>query len=168
MKLNIQLTEEDYVKAQYLHMRPRPVFRWTGYFLGALVVVVIMISAFQAIAGQGDFSPLIILGGCLAYLAFLFAFLVPRRARKTFRQQKTLQLPYSYELTDELIIATAEYGGTKLTWDYFQKWKEGKTIFTVYQSDRIMQMIPKRVFTSPEEMAQFRELLTKKIGAARL
>jgi hypothetical protein len=31
-----------------------------------------------------------------------------------------------------------------------------------------MQMIPKRVFTSPEEMMQFRELMTKKIGAARL
>jgi YcxB-like protein len=166
MKLNIQLVEEDYVKAQYLHMRPRPVFRWISYFLGALVVVTVMISIIQAIAGHGNFFPPVFLGGCLAYLTFLFAFLMPRRARKTFRQQKALQLPYSFELTDELFIATAEYGGTKLTWDYFRKWKEGKTIFTVYQSDRIMQMIPKRVFTSPEEMAQFCELLTKKIGAA--
>ncbi len=135
-------------------------------FLGALVVVAMIISIFLAIAGQEDFSPLIILGGCLAYLVFLFAFLMPRRFRKTFRQQKALHLPYSFELTDELFIATAEYGGTKMTWDYFRKWKEGKTIFTVYQSDRIMQMIPKRAFTSPEEMAQLRELLTKKIGAA--
>ena len=167
MKLNIQLTDDDYVKAQYLHMRPRPIFKWTGYFLGALVIATITFSIFLAIVGRGDFAPTIFLGGCLAYIAFLFAFLMPRRVRKTFRQQKALQLPYSYELTDEFFISTAEYGGTKMTWDYFRKWKEGKTIFTVYQSDRIMQIIPKRAFKSEEEMVQFRELLTKKIGVAR-
>ena len=166
MKLNIQLTPEDYIKANFLHMCPRPVIKWAGYLLLTLIFAVLAISASAAIANSGEISAPIWIFAGLAYIGFIFGFWTPWRCRKTFRQQKTLQLPYSYEFTEEFVIAKAEYGEAKQTWDFFRKWKEGKDIFTIYQSDPIMQMIPKRVFSSPEEVAYFRDLLTRKIGAA--
>ncbi len=164
MKINIQLTEEDYIQATYLHIRPRPLFKWASYILVAFLLFTLVASIFVAVAHPEQIYPPILMGGLFVYFWFIFGVWTPRRCRKTFRQQKALQLPYSFEFNDENFIARAEYGETKLTWDYLRKWKEGKTIFTVYQSDRIMQMIPKRCFTSPEEMTQLRELLTRKIG----
>ena len=54
-----------------------------------------------------------------------------------------------------------------MTWDFFLKWKENNALFTLYQSDLMLHIFPKRYFASPEETAQFRELLVKKIGQAR-
>jgi len=167
MKLNIQLKEEDNVAAQYLNLRPRPFLKWVLYLLVFVFFFVLALSIKVAIENPETISMPMWLCACVVYFWFLFGFWLPRRARKTFRQMKVLQQPYSFELTDDFFIATAEYGGTKLTWDYFRKWKEGKTMFIVYQSDRIMQIIPKRCFASPEQMLEFRELLTKKIGSAK-
>lgn len=166
MKIDVQLTEEDYVKANYLHLRPRPAVKWAGYFLLFWIVVVLVMSVYMAIAHSTEILIPILVGSLLAYLWFAFGFWTPNRCRKTFRQLKMLQMPFSFEFTDGVIITKSECSEAKLTWDHFRKWKEGKDLFTLYQSDRMMQMIPKRVFSSPEEMTQFRELLAKKIGAA--
>ena len=166
MKLNIQLTEEDYIKANYLHLRPSAVIKCAVCVLLLFVLFTLAVSVHVAIGHPEEIWTPVWISAMLAYLWLVFGFWMPRRCRKTFRQQKAMQVPHLYELTDELFVNKAEYGETTLTWDYFRKWKEGKEVFTVYQSDRIMQIIPKRAFASPEEMAEFRELLTKKIGAA--
>ena len=167
MKLNIQLTAVDNVQAQYLNLRPRPFLKWLGYFLGAIIALVWVLSIKVAVAHPETISTPLWMLAPFIYFWLMFGVWLPWRSRKTFAQQKVLQQPYSFELTEELFFATAAYGETRLTWDYFRKWKEGKTLFIVYQSDRIMQIIPKRCFASAEEMVEFRALLTKKIGTAK-
>ena len=168
MKLNIQLTPEDYVRANFLNLRPRPVFKWTGLILLIFVIVVFGISTFQAFADRRDFVIPAVLAGSLAYLVFFFRFRWPQRLKKIFRQQKSLRSPYLVELTDESVFMKSEIGESKMTWDFFLKWKENDVLFTLYQSDLLLHIFPKRCFASPEEVAQFRELLVKKIGQARL
>ena len=166
MNLIIQLTPEDYVNANFVHMRPRPLIKWAGYFMLLLVVIVLPISIFDTGADQKDgFIPVIIVAG-LAYLVFLFGFMHPRRLKKIFSQQKMLHAPHSLNITDEAISTKSEVGEAKLTWNYFPKWKEGKNIFLLYQSDVMFHLVPKRCFASLEEMAQFRKLMLEKIGSA--
>ncbi len=107
------------------------------------------------------------IAACLAYFAFLFGFIYPRRIRKIFRQQKILHAPHSFNVADEAVFTKSDIGEAKLTWDYFQKWKEGKNLFLLYQSDVMFHIVPKRCFASPEEMAQFRKLLLEKMGSSR-
>ena len=167
MKLNIQLTPEDYVKANLLNIRPRPVFKWVGYIFLTLMVVILGIAVFQAFAGNGDFFVPAVMLGCLAYLILFFRFRWPQRLKKIFRQQKVLHSPHSIELTDESVFIKGENGESRLTWDFFLKWKENDVLFTLYQSDVMLHIFPKGCFASPEEMAQFRELVVRKIGPAR-
>lgn len=166
MNLSIQLTPEDYIQAVFLHMRPRPVLKWIGYFLLLLTVVVLAMSFYLAIARQDSLALPLFLLGVLVYLAFIFLFLLPRRLRKIFRQQKSLHSPHSFAPTDEAVLIKSAVGDQKLTWDYFRKWKEGKNLFTIYQSDAVFNIIPKRFFVSAEDMAQFRQLLLTKLGPA--
>lgn len=172
MNLNIQLVPEDYVQASYLNMRPRPTFKWAGYFILLLSVLVLGISGYQCLfhseACDAGKSGILfgVLAGSLAYLAFVFGYSYPKRIRNLYAQQKTLQSPYRMEVTDEGMLTQSEIGNSKLTWDYFRKWKEGKNLFAVYQSDVLMHIFPKRCFASPEELTEFRELLRAKLGPA--
>jgi len=166
MNLAIQLTPEDYAQSCYVHMRPRPIFKWAGYFVLSLAVIAAVISLYFAFADREGFFIPVFLVAMLAYLAFLFLFIQPKRVRKIFRQQKIMQSPYSFTVTDEAVITKSDVGDTKLTWDYFVKWKEGKNLFMMYQSDVLYHMVPKRCFASPEEMTQFRQLLETKLGPA--
>ena len=164
MNLNIQLTPEDYVKANYLNIRPRPVIKWAGYFMLLLAVLVLGISCYRCLVhGEDGLIPSLLIG-CLAYLAFFFGYRFPARLKKLFRQQKSLQSPYQVDVTAEWMLTQNETGNSKLTWDYFRKWKEGKELFTLYQSDLMLHIFPKRFFASPEELTEFRELLRAKLG----
>ena len=164
INLNIQLTPEDYIQAIFVHMRPRPVLKWAGYSVLSLAAIVIVISFYFAFADRKGFFIPIFLIAMLAYLAFLFLYIQPRRVRKIFWQQKALQIPYSYSVANEAMVVKSDISDEKLPWDYFIKWKEGKKLFVIYHSDVMFRMFPKRCFTSPEEMTQFRQLLQTKLG----
>lgn len=166
MKINIQLKPEDYVRANFLNIRPRPIFKLVGLVFLILTISILGISFFQLLAGKDKTLIPFVIAGCLAYLAFYFGFRLPQRLKKIFRQQKSLHSPYSIEVNDDLIFVKAETGESRLPWNHFIKWKENKPLITLYQSDILLHIIPKRCFASPDELGQFRELLIKKIGQA--
>jgi YcxB-like protein len=167
MKLNIQLTEEDYIKANYLNLRSKRFLMWAGCLAVAFLAITMAVSAFRAFTYHEDPTCVFVMAGAFALFVFFFKVRFPQRLRHIFRQQKSLHLPYSVEFTDAGIVSTRVEGETKHGWDYYRKWNEGKTLFLLFQSEVLMNMIPKRCFASPEEMAEFRELLAKKIGAAK-
>lgn len=166
MNMIIQLTPEDYVQACYINMRPRPILKWAGYLVLALTAFAIVISLYFALADREGFFIPVFLVACLAYLALLFLFIQPKRVRKIFSQQKAMQIPYSYTVTEEAVMTKSEISEEKLPWNHFIKWKEGTNLFVIYHSDVMFRMVPKRCFASPEEMAQFRQLLETKLGPA--
>ncbi|SRR5258708_7011992 len=164
MDVNIQLTEDDYVKANFLQMRPRPTFKWAGYFILLLAVIALGFSGFDAVVHQKQLIPFICLAASLAWMAVVFGVTYPKRLKKIFQQQKLLHKPFSFTITDEAILSKAEHGQANLSWDIFRKWKESKELFLLYQSDILFHIVPKRSFASEEDLVQFRKLLIEKIG----
>lgn len=164
MELTIQLTADDYVKANFLHMRPRPFIKWVGFFLLLLAGVVMFIATYDAFAHKKSFGIILGIGVPLIYIGLLFGVFTPKRVKKIFLQQKLLQMPFSFSITEDGIFTKAQYGEAKLTWDVFRKWKKNNHLFLLYQSDVLFHMCPKRFFDSSEDVALFRKYLLDKIG----
>lgn len=104
-------------------------------------------------------------------IAFLYPFTwytiyIPYKAKKIFKQQKSLQIPFVVVVSNEGLHFSNEMGEVKIPWDNFLKWKENKNLFLVYHSDVLFQMLPKRLFGSLEEKMSFRNTLTSNINKA--
>lgn len=164
MELQFQLTPEDYVHAQFLNMRPRPVFKYLGIAILTLVFLSFV----------GDMKRLIIhqdayyLRGVLMTLCMplsLFALYcgTARDARRVFNQQKDLHEPFKAVLTEEGFHYSSETGNLFLKWVDFHKYRIGKKMILVYQSDALMRMFPKRWF-SDAEFEEFKKYLSAALG----
>ena len=95
---------------------------------------------------------------------FVRLFYLPRRVRRVYSQQRNLQLPFESVCTDSGIESTNANTSSRLPWSHLIRWKEGATLFVLYQSDLMMTMVPKRCFAQPEQVDAFRGLLTERLG----
>ena len=166
MKLHCQITPEDYIRAQFLHLRPRPVIKWVGLLI---VVAALALGIQQLIfppSGAITWTPFAILGG-LAYFAIMYCVLLPLKTRKIFKQQQTLQIPYESELTDDAFASVSVHGNATMPWSVFHKYKLNKNIILLYQSDAIYHMFPKRWFTE-NEFTEFRAILQRHLGQPKV
>lgn len=149
------LKEQDYLNAQKLHRRwSRPKF---------IVIISLVIAAlifcwifwckgFLPIAG-GIIGGLIggIVGGATTRYVY-----IPWKARRVFRQQKSLQREYSMSWNSDGIQTKSKNGEYSSNWSEFIRWKENENIFLLYISDIQFYMFPKRAFTSETELNDFR------------
>jgi hypothetical protein len=60
----------------------------------------------------------------------------------------------------------ATTGTVEVKWSSFEKFKETKNLFLTYQTKDVIGMVPKRAFSRPEDVAQFRNLLASKLPSA--
>jgi Na+/melibiose symporter-like transporter len=164
IRFTAQLTPEDYVRAQRLHAGPR-VYFVVGSFMLAVLSLIVFVSG-----DAHDGRTWVVTGGLWVIWFLVFCLTQPRgmarRAAKTFSQQKTLQVPFEGEITDEKWHVRSEIGESRISWADFHKWKGNKNLVLVYQSDRLFNMFPRRFFISDEEFQSFKELLTRAIGPA--
>ena len=159
VELDCRITPADYVRAQYLHLRPR---RWLGYVGIALLLLIAGTVGLQVtilVREGGSAAPLLILLGFVAYLAAYFLGYVPWRARRLFAQQKDLQMPSRLQVTDDGIRAENELGHSLIPWDHIQWWKENHHLFLLYHADVLFQMIPKRCIAHEADSKALRALL---------
>ena len=145
MKVTCQLEPSDYLAAQFVHIRPRPVFKWLTI---GLILLAILIGLSQIMRGFSEgikASDFIIFGG-LAYLLLTYGAWLPYRSKKIFKQQKTLHEPYDVEITEDYFASTSSLGFSKISWSDFYKYRVGKDLILVYQSEVMFHMFPKRWF----------------------
>jgi uncharacterized membrane-anchored protein len=88
--LQCKLKPEDYVKAQYLHIRPSPWLKYLGIALLSLWLVVVVASVFLP-ASSSSFhtrilNPILFLG----LFFFILLVVLPWNSRRIFSQQQTL------------------------------------------------------------------------------
>ncbi len=159
MTIHCQITEEDYIRAQYLHMRPRPVFLAAGVLMVAMALIVIVLRLFIYPSASSHASPYILLA-VLVYLALRFFVIMPMSAKRIYRQQKTLHEPYEVEITEEAMRVASTYGESTVPWQTFYKYKVGRDFLLVYQSAAIFHMFPRRWF-SDEQFAEFQAILAR-------
>jgi hypothetical protein len=68
-------------------------------------------------------------------------------------------------ISDTGIVSDHQLGHSEAAWNMYEKFRETEKLFLLYQSPDLIGMVPKRVFSNPEELQQFRTLITSKIRA---
>jgi len=150
----------DYVRAQYLHIRPRPLYK----VLGAIVLILFLWAAWLALTSDdfGAFDVLFL----VTIIAFVLNFTVyiPWKTRRVYRQQKALQRELSFKFDDAGVSVSNENGQSVTPWDDYLKWKQNDRLILLYLSDCMYHMLPKRMFAESADFNRLGELLIRRIG----
>ena len=158
-----EIRPEDYRRAVYLHLRPRPVFAVAGVLMLALVVLALVLM----IRSHPPWDPImLVLPGCLVYLAVVFFVLIPWRATKQFKQNRFLAHATDYRIDETGLLVQSDLGTTKIPWDHLHKWKENKRLILLYPTDATYFLFPRRLFTSAE-WEEFRTLAAQHLKKIR-
>jgi len=160
-----QLTADDYIAANRLHMKQRGWKRMAWIVFWVVLGVGALLFADMAIQDPNTgLTPLLLILLVAATQLFVRLIYLPRRVRRVYSQQRNLQLPFESVCTDSGIEWKNANGKLQIPWSHVIRWKEGDALFVLYQSDLAMTMVPKRCFAQPEQIDAFRGLLTERLG----
>ena len=154
---------EDYRRAAYLHLRPRPVLGVAG----TLILALAALGTVQKICSpdpwnSSTFVPL----ASLAFLAVFFFVALPWQATRHFRQNRFLAHATEYRIDETGLLVQSDLGTTKIPWDHLHKWKENRRLILLYPTDAAYYLFPRRLFTAAEWEA-FRALAAQHLKKSR-
>jgi hypothetical protein len=155
-----KLEERDYLSAQALHRRwsKRKTIIVLLSVVGAGVLgVVLWCQGAQSIAG-GVIGGLV--GGTIGGSVVRYGY-IPWKAKRVFRQQKSLQREFSLSWNADGAHVKDANGDYSSAWSDFVRWKENDRLFLLYLSDVMFYMIPKRAFSSQSQLGEFRAHLAR-------
>ncbi len=149
-----QLKEVDYVAAQFLHLRPRPVFAVIGLILLCLAIcAIVYVHSFWFLFG-------------LIYLVVFFAVIIPFKAKRTFRQYKVMSEPVTMEVLEGGLFFKRTNGEGLVPWSHIVKWKNNKKLAILYPAGNLFYMVPNHFFAGPVEFEAFVATLKERLGKA--
>ncbi len=159
MTHTLTVTEGDVVCAQRLHATPKTSL---SVFLVVVAVIIVvgtyaggLLSAGAAIGGMV---------GMLGWLAILFFIIIPYRAKRIFRQQKSLHLNHKFWWDNEMVFFQSEDSEGKIRWADFTKVKENRKMLLLYHSDTLFNLVPKHCFSTREDLEAFKACLSGRSG----
>ncbi|MGE5657476.1 MAG: YcxB family protein [Actinomycetota bacterium] len=155
MKLEYQLTLNDYVEASQAHLKSRSILLWIGSILFFLIGILSII-----------FNPAEGMGYCFVVLGIFYIPLIKLINRyqltRLWKSQPSIREPISLEVNEERINFKSPAFESNVKWQVYTKFRETKKLFMLYQSHHLFNILPKRAFVSNEQLDQFRELLRTK------
>lgn len=86
--------------------------------------------------------------------------------RRVYRRNSRMFGQRATTITDAGFISDSPMGHAETTWSMYEKFRETKNLFLLYQSADLIGILPKRVFATPADLQQFRSLLTAKLRTA--
>jgi hypothetical protein len=156
------IEESDYVRAQWLHMRPGPLFVALGIVIILIFAVASVLAIVEwvgrgAVASEPPVPPLFMLffAGCVAFLTWHF--------RRLYRNYRAIQVPVTIEMTEEGFHGTSAHGETRLGWDMYRRYKESARLFLLYQTGNLFHVLPKRLFSDADDVDRARDLFSRKV-----
>jgi YcxB-like protein len=141
--------------------------RYLGWFLVVLGLfyTYLMVAEIVNCGFCSETASTIIQYGAVAALAFFGALFVPRlRARLMIRYGPTVRELRRYSLSDQGVHIESELLAAELRWGAFFKIEESRRSFLLYQSPLSAWVIPKRCFSTADELARLRDLLRANFG----
>jgi len=149
------LTEADYVTAQWLHIKPRP--------LVAVLVLLPLLAALTVMVLDRQWS----LIATFIFLVVVYFAYLPFRSRRLFRQHKALAERISVEPRDEGLFFQRENANALVPWSYLMKWRSSDKLLLLYPTKGSFYMLPASLFTNQAAFEDFRRLIEAKLGKAR-
>jgi hypothetical protein len=155
--------ETDHVSAAYTHMRPRAAFKYLGFGVAALAVLALA-AALPSVIDAGGFRSFgfWLFAALFAYLPLYFGVLVPRHARRLYRQTKSAGQLTMYSIAESGLTLQSENGTAFVPWSNFHSWKEGRTCLLLYVNQALFVILPKRAF-SPDQLAAVKAYLLQHV-----
>lgn len=147
-------TAEDFIavaRGSFLHgLRRRR-------FIVRAAIVALIGGAVGAVIGIADLGTVTILhtlygvGAAMLWFATIvlgtFA-LIPRRARRLFRQQRSLDRTFSLTWTDQRLTFKSDTSTSDMPWSDYHDWFETKDIFAFGLNERMYHFAPKRAMSA--------------------
>lgn len=94
-------------------------------------------------------------------------FMVPSFAfRRVYRRNAPLFGPRTISVTDSGIASDHQLGYSEASWSAYLKFHETEQSFLLYQPADLISIVPKRAFSSPDDLQEFKALLTAKVAQA--
>ena len=122
IRIHGKISETDYVRAQWLHLRPRPV----SAVLGICFALLLLVGGIAQIAGwlEGVATPseAAMLPFLASVLLLYFGVLSSWRFKRSYRNYKAIQVPVDITLSETEFRAQSEHGEAHLPWDMFRKY----------------------------------------------
>jgi hypothetical protein len=163
MDISFQVTLEEFAEAGRAFSAQRWLGRWANslfYLVGTLTMIGTLYYAWEY---GGEAYPLgLILGVTL--LAIPSAMRASVAAN--FKKRSAFQKPVTMVIGDEALELTTVQSQAKVAWGAFQRVLETRNVCLLFLDAESYIMIPKRAF-SPEQLAEFRDLLARKLPQKR-
>ena len=112
-----------------------------------------------ALAGELPIE-LIILPTALIVTVMLYRlFILPRRIKRLFAQQRELAAPFELEVSEEGFKFTTDFGERSRPWKKVLNWQEGSDLLVLYHSDEMLTVLPKRIFDDTDQVQRIKQYL---------
>ncbi len=161
MKLNIDITREDYADFNKFHfMKTR--------LKQSIIAIVCTLLIVQYFLNSDGFdlmrTTVSSLFGIVVYIFILY---------RSYVVIKRIPLENGYilgkkevEFTEERYFYKTRNSEASTGWDAIKSIEEGKTAFYLFMDTNMAMIIPKRTFKDESEMCYFKDLVTRKIQKA--
>lgn len=162
VSVEVLLTEQDVINYQKAVIKRTPVF-----IVAAFGLFLFVIGVYRIITGEAyiciDQDQTLLLPTILQIVfgaLFLFIPFGMRKAiLKSYKTNKLLQKPQCYEINHDGIHITSEYTNSSIKWSDLYKAKDTKLNFLLYLSKQQAYVLPKRCFSSVEEVQFMQEVI---------
>ena len=159
-----KISEADYVRAQWLHLRTRKTYLAFGVLLAAVLLMFAVVKTVGWVRGDNPpesiVAPLFL---SLAYLSYFFIFL-PYWFRRSYRNYPAIREPVDLTFNEEGLNFISENAQGKIPWKHFHKWRAGRSLFLIYQSPGLFHIVPKQLLSPSEGEQELRGFLEKTVG----
>ena len=156
--LHFQLTPQDYVRANWDFYRSSRVMWIIWIWLGPCMFAA-GIYRFFAETGHPLTFPLFIGAIMLIFMPWSL-FVLPRSA---FRKQPAMAAPQSIAVGPDGVTFDSPLFRGADAWELYASFSETKHLFMLYLKPRMFRIVPKRAFSSAEQIDQFRSLIAQHI-----
>lgn len=119
------ISEDDFVAANWLHVRPRPVFAVLAILILALMATAALFLVFEK---GWDGLPFTLFIGWILVAVFL----LPSKVRKVYRQCTWMTLEQTVRLEDERLIIHHEWATSRVPIDAIKLIKRRRNLALVY------------------------------------
>lgn len=156
------IEQADFLAAQRLHYRydRKRILAYGGLAAAAAVLGAVAWSFDQHVIYSALWGGAI--GGVVGDAACRFVW-APWRSRRVYKQQRSLHESFQYRWNNQHLSCESASGSARRPWRHYTKWKEDESVFLVYHSDALFEMLPKRWFVRPEQARDFRKHLQRYI-----